>query len=91
MASTPKDTQHLRQTDEITPLPILSSRRNSAGSGAEDADVDLKANLAPPPGATIDPQTGAVIAKKTAEERWYVFRLDMILLIYACGSQVLKL
>jgi hypothetical protein len=82
-----------RAGDEITPLPILpSSRRSSLNSHQDaDADVDLKAGLAPPPGATIDPQTGAVIAQKTQEERRYVFRLDMILLVYACGSQILKL
>lgn len=42
------------------------------------------------PTATIDPQTGATIPKKSAEERWFVARLDAILLIYTCVSQVLK-
>ena len=84
-ASTPAP----RQIDEITPLPVLPARHDTAD--ADDGDVDLKAALATPPGATIDPQTSAVIAEKTKEERWFVFRLDMILLIYACGSQILKL
>lgn len=42
------------------------------------------------PSASIDPQTGATIPKKSAEERWFVARLDAILLIYTCVSQVLK-
>lgn len=56
-----------------------------------DLDHTLGVNAgAVDPSASIDPQTGAVIAKKTPEERWFVARLDAILLIYTCVSQVLK-
>ena len=78
-----------RSSDDITPIPILSALTQQRS--ADSKDEDLKPGLAPPAGASIDPQTGAVIAQKTREERWYVFRLDMILLVYACGSQILKL
>jgi hypothetical protein len=42
------------------------------------------------PSASIDPQTGAVIEKKTKTERLFVARLDAVLLVYCCVSQVLK-
>lgn len=42
------------------------------------------------PSATIDPQTGAIIEKKTKTERLFVARLDAVLLVYCCVSQVLK-
>ncbi|WRT63778.1 uncharacterized protein IL334_000703 [Kwoniella shivajii] len=42
------------------------------------------------PSAHIDPQTGAVIEKKTKAERLFVLRLDAILLVYVCISQVVK-
>jgi hypothetical protein len=42
------------------------------------------------PSSTIDPQTGAVIEKKDKTERLFVARLDAILLVYCCVSQVLK-
>jgi hypothetical protein len=44
----------------------------------------------PIPGGTIDAQTGAVIEKKSKEERWFVARLDAVLLLYGCISQVIK-
>ena len=44
----------------------------------------------PIPGATTDAQTGAVIEKKSKEERWFVARLDGVLLLYGCISQVIK-
>ncbi|ODN76305.1 hypothetical protein, variant [Cryptococcus amylolentus CBS 6039] len=42
------------------------------------------------PTAHLDPHTGAVVEKKTKEERWLVARLDAILLVYLCISQVIK-
>lgn len=42
------------------------------------------------PSASIDPQTGAIIEKKSKTERLFVARLDAILLVYCCISQVLK-
>ncbi|WVF65973.1 hypothetical protein IAT40_000711 [Kwoniella sp. CBS 6097] len=42
------------------------------------------------PSAHIDPQTGAVIEKKSKRERLFVARLDAILLVYCCISQVIK-
>ena len=42
------------------------------------------------PSATVDLQTGAVIGKKSAAERRFVARLDAVLLVYTCVSQVLK-
>jgi hypothetical protein len=51
----------------------------------------VEAGLAEPiPGATTDAQTGAVIDKKSKEERWFVARLDGVLLLYGCISQVIK-
>lgn len=44
----------------------------------------------PIPGATTDAQTGAVIHEKSNEERWFVARLDGVLLLYGCISQVIK-
>jgi hypothetical protein len=44
----------------------------------------------PIPGSTTDAQTGAVIEKKSKEERWFVARLDGVLLLYGCISQVIK-
>jgi hypothetical protein len=44
----------------------------------------------PIPGATTDAQTGAVIEKKSQEERWFVARLDGVLLLYGCISQIIK-
>lgn len=44
----------------------------------------------PDPSASTDPQTGALIEKKSKEERWFVARLDAILLVYGCISQVIK-
>jgi len=44
----------------------------------------------PIPGVTTDSQTGAIIAKKSQEERWFVARLDGVLLLYGCVSQVIK-
>lgn len=42
------------------------------------------------PTASVDPQTGAIIEKKSVEERKLVARLDAILLLYGCISQVIK-
>ncbi|WWC85869.1 uncharacterized protein L201_000736 [Kwoniella dendrophila CBS 6074] len=42
------------------------------------------------PSAHIDPQTGAVIEKKTKRERLFVAKLDAILLVFVCLSQVIK-
>ncbi|OCF36344.1 hypothetical protein I316_02219 [Kwoniella heveanensis BCC8398] len=42
------------------------------------------------PSAHIDPQTGAIIEKKSKRERLFVARLDAILLVYCCISQVIK-
>ncbi|KAK6905288.1 hypothetical protein I203_106110 [Kwoniella mangroviensis CBS 8507] len=42
------------------------------------------------PSAHIDPQTGAVIEKKTKKERLFVARLDAVLLVYCCISQTIK-
>ncbi|WWD22558.1 hypothetical protein CI109_107051 [Kwoniella shandongensis] len=42
------------------------------------------------PSMYVDPQTGAVIEKKTKSERWFVARLDAILLVFVCISQVVK-
>ncbi|KAK4688214.1 MFS transporter, ACS family, pantothenate transporter, partial [Tremellales sp. Uapishka_1] len=42
------------------------------------------------PSASIDPQTGYVIEKKSKEERKFVARLDVFLLIFVCISQVIK-
>jgi hypothetical protein len=42
------------------------------------------------PSARVDPQTGAVIESKSREERLFVMRLDAVLLVYSCVSQVLK-
>ncbi|ODN96233.1 hypothetical protein I350_08232 [Cryptococcus amylolentus CBS 6273] len=42
------------------------------------------------PTAHVDPQTGAVIEKKTKAERWFVARLDAVLLLYVCISQIIK-
>jgi nicotinate-nucleotide pyrophosphorylase len=51
----------------------------------------VEAGLTEPiPGATTDAQTGAVIEKKSKEERWFVARLDGVLLLYGCISQVIK-
>jgi hypothetical protein len=51
----------------------------------------VEAGLTEPiPGATTDAQTGAVIDKKSKEERWFVARLDGVLLLYGCISQVIK-
>jgi hypothetical protein len=44
----------------------------------------------PDPSASTDPQTGALIEKKTKEEKWFVARLDAFLLFYGCVSQVIK-
>ena len=51
----------------------------------------VEAGLTEPiPGATLDAQTGAIIDKKSTEERWFVARLDGVLLLYGCISQVIK-
>jgi hypothetical protein len=51
----------------------------------------VEAGLTEPiPGAITDAQTGAVIDKKSKEERWFVARLDGVLLLYGCISQVIK-
>ena len=51
----------------------------------------VEAGLTEPiPGATLDAQTGAIIDKKSKEERWFVARLDGVLLLYGCISQVIK-
>lgn len=54
-----------------------------------EADIPPKVAIIDP-SASLDMQTGAVIGKKTAEERRFVARLDAILLVYTCISQVLK-
>ncbi|WVR03557.1 hypothetical protein IAU60_000549 [Kwoniella sp. DSM 27419] len=42
------------------------------------------------PSAHVDPSTGAVIEKKTKRERLFVARLDAVLLVFCCISQVIK-
>ncbi|WWD20560.1 hypothetical protein CI109_105036 [Kwoniella shandongensis] len=42
------------------------------------------------PDKNVDPQSGAVIEKKSRAERLFILRLDLILLIYICVSQVMK-
>lgn len=60
-----------------------------SGAADDEGDVPLK-TAAIDPSAEIDLQTGAIITKKTSEERRFVARLDAILLVYTCVSQVLK-
>lgn len=55
---------------------------------ASKADPEAVAVIDPT--ASVDPQTGAVIEKKSMEERKFVARLDAILLLYGCISQVIK-
>ncbi|GFZ51950.1 hypothetical protein JCM24511_09720 [Saitozyma sp. JCM 24511] len=55
-----------------------------------DEDPDTLKPSAVDPSASIDPHTGAVIGKKSAAERKFVSRLDAVLLVYTCISQVLK-
>lgn len=62
-----------------------TKRQNDTEVTEEAADVAVI-----DPSATVDPQTGAVIHKKSREERLFVARLDVFLLLYACISQVLK-
>jgi hypothetical protein len=57
---------------------------------AHDDDPDTLKPSAVDPSASIDPHTGAVIGKKSAAERKFVSRLDAVLLVYTCISQVLK-
>ncbi|WVQ80950.1 hypothetical protein IAT38_003057 [Cryptococcus sp. DSM 104549] len=61
------------------------------GFAPKGVDKDLPEDVAVvDPSAHIDPQTGAVIESKSKRERWFVFRLDMILLLYVCISQIVK-
>ena len=48
-------------------------------------------NLPPvDPSANVDPNSGVVVEKKSKKERLFVARLDAILLLYGCISQVIK-
>ncbi|ORX34841.1 major facilitator superfamily domain-containing protein [Kockovaella imperatae] len=42
------------------------------------------------PSGRIDPQSGVAVEKKSKAERLFVARLDAILLVYGCISQVIK-
>lgn len=74
---------------EIQPVVARTASRDPPHND-DDMDIDEKAAAEVDPSSTIDPQTGAVIAAKTREERKFVLRLDLILLVYSCGSQILK-
>ena len=48
-------------------------------------------NLTPvDPTGRVDPQSGQTVEKKSKAERLFVARLDAILLLYGCISQVIK-
>ena len=54
-------------------------------------DVDPNAHEGALGTSNVDVQTGAVVdEKKTKKERYYVARLDAVLLIYCCLASIIK-
>lgn len=51
-------------------------------------EADATGAAVPDPTAHTDLNTGAVIHRKSKEERMFVARLDVFLLVYGCCSQV---
>nr|XP_019048799.1 hypothetical protein I302_02574 [Kwoniella bestiolae CBS 10118]OCF27729.1 hypothetical protein I302_02574 [Kwoniella bestiolae CBS 10118] len=64
---------------------VFSSMLGFRAKGHPKDEMEVAAVI--DPSAHIDPQTGAIIEKKTKKERLFVARLDAILLVYCCISQ----
>nr|KIR83204.1 hypothetical protein I308_06545 [Cryptococcus tetragattii IND107] len=62
----------------------FTPKRVPEGSVKDVAVIDPTAS------AYVDPQTGALIEEKSKAERWFVARLDAVLLVFVCISQVIK-
>ncbi|OWZ48415.1 hypothetical protein C353_02155 [Cryptococcus neoformans AD1-83a] len=81
----------------LSPDPNPSVIRNMVSTmlgftpkGAPESSVKDVAVIDPTASAYVDPQTGALIEEKSKAERWFVARLDAVLLVFVCISQVIK-
>nr|XP_018259887.1 uncharacterized protein I303_07959 [Kwoniella dejecticola CBS 10117]OBR82045.1 hypothetical protein I303_07959 [Kwoniella dejecticola CBS 10117] len=73
--------------DEIHPYTTDVEIDNAINNSSRDSKTaaELKSE-----GKVIDPISGATIQTKTKEERLFIARLDLILLVYCCVSQIVK-
>lgn len=69
---------------------MVSTMLGFTPKGAPESSVKDVAVIDPTASAYVDPQTGALIEEKSKAERWFVARLDAVLLVFVCISQVIK-
>ncbi|KIR31094.1 hypothetical protein I352_06523 [Cryptococcus deuterogattii MMRL2647] len=75
------------------PIPrrnMVSTMLGFTPKRVPEASVKDVAVIDPTASAYVDPQTGALIEEKSKAERWFVARLDAVLLVFVCISQVIK-
>lgn len=71
-----------------SPTTMRSLISPATPKNATQRDVETAGAAVPDPTAHTDLNTGAVVGRKTKEERLFVARLDIFLLVYGCCSQV---
>ncbi|WVO23389.1 uncharacterized protein IAS62_004741 [Cryptococcus decagattii] len=69
---------------------MVSTMLGFTPKGVPESSVKDVAVIDPTASAYVDPQTGALIEEKSKAERWFVARLDAVLLVFVCISQVIK-
>lgn len=75
------------------PIPrrnMVSTMLGFTPKRVPESSVKDVAVFDPTASAYVDPQTGALIEEKSKAERWFVARLDAVLLVFVCISQVIK-
>ncbi|KIR51128.1 hypothetical protein I315_06446 [Cryptococcus gattii Ru294] len=75
------------------PIPrrnMVSTMLGFTPKRVPESSVKEVAVIDPTASAYVDPQTGALIEEKSKAERWFVARLDAVLLVFVCISQVIK-
>ncbi|AAW46254.1 conserved hypothetical protein [Cryptococcus deneoformans JEC21] len=69
---------------------MVSTMLGFAPQDVPESSVKDIAVIDPTASVYVDPQTGALIEEKSKAERWFVARLDAVLLLFVCISQVIK-
>lgn len=69
---------------------MVSTMLGFAPKDVPESSVKDIAVIDPTASVYVDPQTGALIEEKSKAERWFVARLDAVLLLFVCISQVIK-